>query len=81
MTIEQAFAGYILAPYADALINTAPIEGIAAESYVGEGEIHWGPPLDPPVPTTSVREPSTLAALAVPMIVFGLIGRKRRVTA
>ena len=78
VTIEQAFAGYILAPYADALVNTAPIEGIAAESYVGEGEIHWGPPLDPPVPTTSVREPSTLAALAVPMIVFGLIGRRRR---
>ena len=80
VTIEQAFAGYILAPYADALVNTAPIEGIAAESYVGEGEIHWGPPLDPPVPT-SVREPSALAALAVPMILIGWFGRRRRVMA
>ena len=78
LTIEQAFAGYILAPNAAALINTAPINGIAVASYTGEGEIHWFPPLDPPSPPSAVREPSALALLAMPLIVLGW--HRRRVT-
>jgi choice-of-anchor A domain-containing protein len=77
LLIEDAFAGYILAPYADALVNTAPIVGITADTYQGEGEIHWGPPDPPAPPSTPVDEPSLWLAFLGATFLAVWFGRRR----
>jgi choice-of-anchor A domain-containing protein len=70
LTINIAFDGYILAPNANALLNTAPVNGLAVESYIGEGEIHPSD-LDAP-PLVHAAEPRTLLLFAI--VTFSLIG-------